>query len=94
MQSALDLHSSRAKKARLAVRMKNLGYMAWGLGAAILLTVALYLILLEQNQLGYFAAADVRDPLHQMMQKRYEIPLFIGLLKKFLTEDSQSGNLL
>jgi ATP-dependent Clp protease ATP-binding subunit ClpC len=52
----LNLHSTRAKKARLAVRMKNMGYQAWGVGAAILFTVALYL-LLTGNQLGYFAAA-------------------------------------
>jgi ATP-dependent Clp protease ATP-binding subunit ClpC len=54
--TTLNLHSVRAKKARLAVSMKSFGVTAWGVGAAVLFTVALYLFF-TGSQLGYFAVA-------------------------------------
>ena len=39
----------------------------------------------RDDDLGYFAAADVRRPLARITEKNYEIPQFVGHLKKFCT---------
>ena len=39
------------------------------------------------DELGYFAAADVREPLFLTTKKHYGIPQFVGHLKKFCTDD-------
>ena len=41
----------------------------------------------RDNDLGYFAAADVRGPLAYITRKDYGIPQFVGHLKKFCTSD-------
>jgi ATP-dependent Clp protease ATP-binding subunit ClpC len=55
--TTLNLSSTRAKKARLAMRLKKGGYMAWASVAVVGGLGALYLLLLENNQLGYFGVA-------------------------------------
>jgi ATP-dependent Clp protease ATP-binding subunit ClpC len=55
--TSLNLHSNRAKKARLAMRLKKGGYLAWaaaGVGGGLL---GLYLVLLESQKIGYLALA-------------------------------------
>ena len=42
------------------------------------------------DDLGFFSAADVRDPLERVAGKRYEIPNFVGHLKKF-SESARGG---
>jgi Cdc6-like AAA superfamily ATPase len=37
----------------------------------------------QTDELGYFAAADVREPMTNIMGKRYEIPAFSGHLSAF-----------
>jgi len=54
--------------------------------------VLLACALAEVDSLGYFASADVRDPLSQIMGKRYEIPNFSQHLDKFSSNDR--GNVL
>ena len=46
----------------------------------------------RDNDLGYFAAADVRRPLAHITGKDYGIPQFVGHLKKFCT--SGKGEIL
>lgn len=48
--------------------------------------------LAEVDELGYFASADVREPLSQIMGKRYDIPNFSQHLDKFSSNDR--GNVL
>ena len=45
--------------------------------------VLLACALADGDELGYFAAGDLRDPLRQVAKKQYDIPQFIGHLKKF-----------
>ena len=54
--------------------------------------VLLACALAHTDDLGYFAAADVREPLIQTARKRYEIPQFVGHLKKFTSPEK--GNVL
>jgi ATP-dependent Clp protease ATP-binding subunit ClpC len=53
----LNLNSVRAKKARLALRLKKGGYMAWAATGAIAGLAALYLLLLTESRFGWFALA-------------------------------------
>lgn len=55
--TSLNLSSTRAKKARLAMRLKKGGYIAWALLGASAALGTLYLLLLEDSKLGYFALA-------------------------------------
>lgn len=57
---------------------------------ALFKKVLLACALTATDDLGYFAAADVRDPLLQTAKKRYEIPQFVGHLKKFTKSDKGS----
>ena len=50
----LDLDSRRAKKARLAMKFKKSWFMIWSSIGVLTLITATYLILLAQNQFGYF----------------------------------------
>ena len=52
---------------------------------AIFKQVLLACALVPGDELGYFAAGDIRDPLYQITAKQYEIPQFVGHLKKFAT---------
>jgi len=45
--------------------------------------VLLACALASTDDLGYFAPADVRDPLSRIMKKRYEIPSFVRHLNLF-----------
>jgi Cdc6-like AAA superfamily ATPase len=45
--------------------------------------VLLACALAEHDRFGYFAAADVRDPLSELMKKEYRIPSFARHLKEF-----------
>ena len=45
--------------------------------------VLLACALAKTDDLGYFAAADVRDPMSRIMKKRYEIPAFSRHLNDF-----------
>ena len=49
--------------------------------------VLLACALAEADQLGYFAAADVRGPMSSIMQKRYEIAAFLRHLADFCDEN-------
>lgn len=49
--------------------------------------VLLACALTPTDDLGYFAAADARNPLFQTTKKHYEIPQFVGHLKKFCTQE-------
>ena len=49
--------------------------------------VLLACALAKGDELGYFAARDIREPLCKVTKKRYEIPQFVGHLKKFASED-------
>jgi hypothetical protein len=49
--------------------------------------VLLACALAETDQLGYFAAADVREPMSKVMGKRYEIAAFSRHLADFCAED-------
>jgi len=48
--------------------------------------VLLACALAESDELGYFAAADVRDPITHIMKKKYEIPSFARHLNHFCDE--------
>jgi hypothetical protein len=52
--------------------------------------VLLACALAEADQLGYFAAAEVRDPLRRIMKKRYEIAAFSRHLAEFCADDRGS----
>lgn len=54
--------------------------------------VLLACALADVDHMGYFASADVREPLSQIMGKRYEIPNFSQHLDKFCSGDR--GNVL
>lgn len=54
--------------------------------------VLLACALSEVDDLGFFASADVRDPLSQIMGKRYDIPNYSQHLDKFSSPDR--GNIL
>ena len=56
-------------------------------GDALYAQVLLACALAETDQLGYFAAADVREPMSRIMRKRYEIPAFLRHLGDFCKED-------
>lgn len=49
--------------------------------------VLLACALAEGDHMGYFAAADVREPLTQIMKRRYDIPNFAQHLDKFCSAD-------
>ena len=49
--------------------------------------VLLACALSETDELGYFAAADVRSPMSKIMGKPYDIPSYSQHLKQFCTED-------
>ena len=53
---------------------------------AIFKQVLLACALTSVDELGYFAAGDVRYPLNVVAKKRYEIPQFVGHLKKFASD--------
>ena len=53
---------------------------------AIFEQVLLACALAHGDELGYFAAGDIRDPLHQVTKKHYGIPQFVGHLKKFVSD--------
>ena len=53
---------------------------------AIFRQVLLACALASGDELGYFAAGDIRDPLHIVAKKRYDIPQFVGHLKKFASD--------
>jgi len=46
--------------------------------------VLLACALAEHDRFGYFAAADVREPLSQIMKRHYQIPSFAKYLKRFV----------
>jgi len=48
--------------------------------------------LAEKNELGYFTAAGVIEPMSKIMGRRYEIPSFSGHLNRFC--DASSGPIL
>lgn len=50
---------------------------------ALFAKVLLACALAPRDDLGYFAPADVRDPLTEVVGKRYDIPQYISHLKKF-----------
>ena len=52
---------------------------------AIFKQVLLACALAGGDELGYFAAGDIRDPLFRVTRKQYGIPQFVGHLKKFAT---------
>ena len=54
--------------------------------AALFRHVLLACALAEGDELGYFAAGDIRDPLFRVTQKRYDIAQFVGHLKKFCSD--------
>ena len=54
--------------------------------------VLLACALAATDDLGFFSAADVRTPLERVAGKRYEIPSFVGHLKKF--GESAKGEVL
>jgi hypothetical protein len=45
--------------------------------------VLLACALAEPDEFGFFAAADVREPLTKIMGRKYEIPGYAGHLKEF-----------
>jgi Cdc6-like AAA superfamily ATPase len=49
--------------------------------------VLLACALAEVDHMGYFASADIRDPLTTIMGRRYEIPNFSQHLDKFCSDD-------
>ena len=53
---------------------------------AIFKQVLLACALATGDELGYFAAGDIRGPLHRITKKHYGIPQFVGHLKKFATD--------
>ena len=53
---------------------------------AIFRQVLLACALADGDELGYFAAGDIRDPLRRVTKKQYDIPQFIGHLKKFASD--------
>ncbi len=55
--TSLNLGSRRARKARLAMRLKKGGYLAWATIGVVTGLAALYLLLVESSQFGYFALA-------------------------------------
>jgi len=55
--TSLNLGSVRAKKARLALRLKKAGYLAYASVGVLGGLTALYLLLLEKNKLGYLTLA-------------------------------------
>lgn len=54
---------------------------------AIFDKVLLACALTMTDELGYFPAADVRDPLFRTTKRHYQIPQFVGHLRKFCTKD-------
>ena len=54
--------------------------------------VILACALAETNELGFFAASDVREPIRQVTGKKYEIPSFAQHLNEFC--DSKRGPIL
>ena len=50
---------------------------------ALFSKVSLACALAPRDELGYFAPADVRDPLYVVVGKRYAIPQYVSHLKKF-----------
>jgi Cdc6-like AAA superfamily ATPase len=56
-------------------------------GGALYAQVLLACALAQTDQLGYFAAADVREPMSRIMRRRYEIPAFLRHLGDFCKED-------
>jgi Cdc6-like AAA superfamily ATPase len=54
---------------------------------ALYTQVLLACALAETDQLGYFAAVDVREPMSHIMGRRYEIPAFLRHLADFCRED-------
>jgi len=54
--------------------------------------VLLACALAQGDELGYFAAGDIRNPLSRIMQKKYEISAFAQHLNKFTSE--ARGNIL
>jgi hypothetical protein len=54
--------------------------------------VLLACALADTDQLGYFAAVDVREPMSRIMKKRYEIAAFARHLADFCSDDR--GNVL
>lgn len=55
--TTLNLSSVRSKKARLAMRLKKGGYLIWAGVGVVSGLAALYLLLILDNQLGYFCLA-------------------------------------
>ena len=53
---------------------------------AIFKQVLLACALADGDELGYFAAGDIRGPLYQVTDKQYGIPQFVGHLRKFATD--------
>ena len=53
---------------------------------ALFAKVLLACALAPRDDLGYFAPADIRDPLHEVVGKRYDIPQYISHMKKFCEE--------
>ena len=53
---------------------------------AIFGEVLLACALANGDELGYFAAGDIREPLNRVTQKQYGIPQFVGHLKKFASD--------
>ncbi len=50
---------------------------------ALFKEVLLACALANGDELGYFAAGDIRNPLNRVTQRQYAIPQFVGHLKKF-----------
>lgn len=57
---------------------------------AIFDKVLLACALVPTDDLGYFTAGDVRNPLYQTTKRRYDIPQFVTHLKKFATAEKGS----
>ena len=53
---------------------------------AIFKQVLLACALAGGDELGYFAAGDIREPLQMVTQRQYEIPQFVGHLRKFASD--------
>lgn len=52
--------------------------------------VLLACALAQRDDLGFFAASDIREPLAKVAEQEYDIPQFVGHLKKFCTDDKGS----
>ncbi len=53
---------------------------------AIFKQVLLACAIANGDELGYFAAGDIREPLQRVTMKKYGIPQFVGHLKKFASD--------